>query len=110
MRQQVIKAPLLEINVIMNASRRGLSGLGSERRQEEEGAANIMFHQQRPLLTQQVENKQGLPAAFHQQLQETRGKKEGKERKEVCNTCSRVLANIPWSSGLLVMHSINPCE
>ncbi len=32
------------------------------------------------------------------------------ERKEVCNTCSRVPANIPWSSGLLVMHSINPCD
>lgn len=30
------------------------------------------------------------------------------EGKEVCNTCSRVPANIPWSSGPSVMHSINP--
>ncbi len=68
MRQQVVKGPL-KINVIMKALRGGLSGLGSDRRQEEEeSAASIMFHQQNPLLTQQEENKQGLPAAFHQQL------------------------------------------
>lgn len=53
----------------MKASRGGLSRLCSDRRQEEEeGAASIMFQQQNTLLTQQVENKQGLPAAFHQQL------------------------------------------
>ncbi len=64
MRQQVVKGPL-KINVIMKALRGGLSGLGSDRRQkEEEVAASIMFRQQNPLLTQQVENKQGLPAAF----------------------------------------------
>lgn len=66
MRQQVVKGPL-KINVIMKALRGGLSRLGSDRRQEEV-AASIMFRQQTPLLTQQVGNKQGLPAAFHQQL------------------------------------------
>lgn len=73
MRQQVVKSPL-KINVIMKALRGGLSGPGSDRRregeeeEEEEGVASIMFHRQNAILTQQVVNKQGLPAAFHQQL------------------------------------------
>lgn len=39
-----------------------------DQQQEEEGAVSIMLYQQNPFFTQQVENKQGLPAVFHQQL------------------------------------------
>lgn len=38
------------------------------------------------------------------------GERDGTKETRFCNTCSRVPANIPWSSGLLVMHSINPCD
>lgn len=68
MRQRVVKGPL-KINVIMRALRGGLSGLGTDQQEEEEeGATSITLHQQNLLLTKRAENKQGFPAAFHQQL------------------------------------------
>lgn len=104
-----------EINVIMEPLRGELSGLGTDQQQsagkekKEKGVTTIMYHQQTPPFTQQVENIQGLPAAFHQQLQQTGEGRDPGEEKRFCNACSRVPENMPEYSGPS-MHSINPCD
>lgn len=92
MRQQVVKGPL-KINVIMKASRVGLSGLGSKRQQEEEErrAANVMFHWQNLIFQPKSEEH----VKFLQLLFIRSYNRNWKGRKEGCNTCSRVPGKNP---------------